>query len=48
MKYALKLSLKVCSTNIRAQKNDRSRFEMLKIDLASFQVKNKLEKPRFI
>lgn len=34
--YSSKLGLKVCHTNIRAQKIDGSTFEMFKIVLASF------------
>ena len=43
--YALKLSLKVCSTNVRAQKINSSIFETFEIVLASFQVEDKLRKP---
>ena len=45
--YALKLDLKFCFTNIRVQKIDNSTFEIFEMVLASFQVEDKLEKPRF-
>lgn len=45
--YALKLGLKVCHTNIEAQRIDDSIFEILQIALASFQVEYKLRKVRF-
>ena len=45
--YASKLSLKVCPTNIKAQKIDNSIIETFQIILASFQVDDTLEKARF-
>ena len=45
--YALKLGLKVCPTNGRAQKIDESTPETFEIVLASFQVEDKLGKARF-
>ena len=44
---ASKLGLKVCSTNIGAQKIDGSTFQTLGMVLASFQVDDKLERVRF-
>lgn len=40
--YAAKLGLKVCHTNVRAQKIDGSTLKIFKIGLASFQVEYKL------
>lgn len=45
--YTLKLGLKVCFTNIKAQKTDDSIFKIFKIVLASFKVENKLGRPQF-
>lgn len=45
--YIIKLSLKVCCTDIRTQKIDSFILKMFKMVLASFQVKNKLEKAQF-
>ena len=45
--YASKLDLKVRSTNIGMQKIDGSTLEMFKMVLASFQVEDKLRRPRF-
>lgn len=41
-KYTLKLDLKICSTNIKAQKIDGSIFEMFEMILTSFQIEDKL------
>lgn len=41
--YTSKLGLKICSTDIRAQKIDRSTLKIFKIVLASFQIEVKLE-----
>lgn len=45
--YASKLDLKIYHTNVSAQKIDGSTFEMFKMILASFKVKNKLKKVLF-
>lgn len=45
--YTLKLGLKVCFTNIKAQKINDSTFEIFEIVLASFQVEDKLNQTRF-
>ena len=45
--YASKLGLKVRPTDVGAQKIDDSILETFEIVLASFQVKDKLRKPRF-
>ena len=42
--YALKLGLKICYTNVKIQKIDSSILKIFKMILASFQVKDKLEK----
>ena len=47
LRYTLKLDLKVHFANIRAKKIDGSIFEILEIVLASFQVKDKLERAWF-
>lgn len=44
---AAKLGLKICSTDVRAQKADDSIFEIFKIIFASFRMKDKLGRPRF-
>ena len=44
--YALKLALKVYSTNVEAQKIDGSTFEIFEIVLASLLVEDKLGKAR--
>ena len=46
-RYALKLGLKVCSTNVKVQKISISILETFEIILASFQVENTLVKARF-
>lgn len=45
--YASKLDLKVCFTNVGAQKIDDSTFEIFEIVLASFEIKENLRKTRF-
>lgn len=45
--YASKLGLKVCSTNIRAQKIDNSTLEMFGIILASFYIEDKLGQAQY-
>ena len=45
--YALKLGLNVCFINVGVQKINSSIVKTFKIVLASFQIKNKLEKARF-
>lgn len=45
--YSSKLNLKIYCINIKAQKIDGSIFEIFKIFLASFQIKNKLRKAQF-
>ena len=45
--YASKLGLKVRPTDVEAQKIDSSTLKMFGMVLASFQVENKLERPRF-
>ena len=47
LKYALKLDLKICYINVKAQKIDSSIFKTFEMVLASFQVEDKLEKARF-
>lgn len=42
-RYNSKLGLKVCLTNVEAQKIDGSSFDIFEIVLASFQVKDKLD-----
>ena len=44
--YALKLGLRACHTNGRAQKIDGSTLQTFGMVLASFQVEDKLEKAR--
>ena len=46
-RYASKLGLKVCPTNIEAQKIDGSTIRMFEMVLASFQVKDTLGKTWF-
>ena len=43
----MKLGLKVRLTNVRAQKIDGFTLETFEMVLASFQMKNKLGRPRF-
>ena len=43
----MKLGLKICPTNIKAQKIDASTFKTFRMVLASFQMKNKLWKAWF-
>ena len=45
--YATKLDLKVCRTNVKAEKIDDSTLEMFGIVLVSFQVEDKLGRTRF-
>lgn len=45
--YISKLNLKLCYTNIGAQKIDCSILKIFEIVLASFWIKNKLKKPYF-
>ena len=47
LRYASKLGLKVYSSNVIVQKIDSLTFKIFEIVLASFQIKNKLEKVRF-
>ena len=42
--YISKLGLKIRFINIGMQKIDKSILKMVKIDLASFQIEDKLEK----
>lgn len=44
LKYASKQSFKICATNIKAQKIDSFIFKTFKIILASFQIKDKLDR----
>ena len=43
----MKLDLKIRPINIKAQKINGLLFKLFKMVLISFQVKNKLKKPRF-
>ena len=43
LEYALKLSLKIYSTNVKTKKIDSSIFKMFEMILANFKIKNKLE-----
>ena len=45
--YASKLGLKVCSTNVGAQKINGSTLEMFEMVLASFQIENTIGRARF-
>ena len=45
--YASKLGLKICLTNVGAQKIDGSTLKMFGMVLASFQVENTLGRVRF-
>lgn len=45
--FASKLGLKVCFTNVGAQKIDGSILETFGMALACFRVEDKLGKPRF-
>ena len=45
--YAAKLSLKICSTNVEAQKIDGLSFRTFGILIASFQVNDRLGRARF-
>ena len=45
--YASKLGLKVCPTNVGAQKINGFTFETFEMVLASFQVEDKLGRPWF-
>ena len=45
--YASKLGLRVCRTNIGAQKIDGSTFKTFKMVLANFQVEHKLRRAWF-
>ena len=45
--YALKLGLKICSTNGGAQKIDNSTLKTFEMVVASFQVEDKLGRTRF-
>ena len=47
LEYILKLGLKICPINIKAQNIDGFILKTFGIVLASFQVENKLEKSRF-
>lgn len=45
--YASKLGLKVCRTNVEAQKINDSTFKTFEMILASFQIENKLKRAWF-
>ena len=45
--FTSKLDLKICSTDVGAQKIDGSTFQTFEIILASFQVEDKLGQTRF-
>lgn len=45
--YTLKLDSKVYYTNVKAQKINALTLKMFKIVLASFNVEDKLKRPRF-
>ena len=45
--YALRLGLRVCRTNIGAQKIDGIILKIFEMVLASFQIEDKLGKARF-
>lgn len=45
--YTLKLDLRVCQTNVGAQKINDSTLKTFEIVLASFQVEDKLGRARF-
>ena len=47
LEYVLKLDLKVCLTNVKAQKIDNSTFKTFKIVLTSFQIENMLQSAKF-
>ena len=47
LNLAQKLSLYIWNTNIGAQKIDGSTFEIFEIVIADFQVRNKINRPRF-
>ena len=46
--YVLMLCLKICATNIKVQKIDSFILKTFEIVLASFEIKDKLEKARFL
>ena len=48
LEYTLKLGLKICFINVKAQKIDSSILETFVMALASFQVKDMLGKARFL
>lgn len=45
--YMLKLDFKICHVDIKICKINNSIFKMFEIVLASFQIKDKLEKAQF-
>ena len=45
--FTLKLSFKICFTNVRAQKIVSSTLQTYKIVLASFQIEDKFRQARF-
>lgn len=47
LEYTLKLDLNVCFTNIKAQKINTSIFKIFGINLANFQIKNKLNQAQY-
>ena len=47
LRYALKLGLKICLTNVRVQKIDGSTLKTFEMVLASFQMKDTLGRARF-
>lgn len=47
LKYVIKLGLKICSTNVRAQKIDSFALKTFRMILTSFEVEDKLGWARF-
>ena len=47
LRYTSKLGLEIYFTNVKVQKTNDFIFKTFEIVLASFQVKNKLRRPRF-
>lgn len=45
--YILKLGIKICPTNVGAQNINSSTFKIFGMVLASFQIKNKLNRACF-
>ena len=46
LRYVSKLDLKICPTNIATYKINDSTLKTFEMVLASFQIKDKLKKPR--